>query len=194
MPFRDLRLVELGYAVVKGRRPEKPENAAAVGFSDSLWDFVQLCWHGDRTRRPKVARLVARLGEAAASWNELTFPPDRAEIITPVLREMEHGEFEILTLQCQSLSNEGRIANQLASPPRIGEYREVRNTASQSAHPNAMRDRHSDPRGNSRLISPSSGGIPATPRSQPFQMVHRFDDGDYQMFSRMLSGASAALG
>lgn len=84
VPFYELQLAELGYAVVKGRQPEEPENASAIGFSDSLWDFVQLCWNGDRTQRPKVASLVAHLGEAATNWNELIPPCGPIEGVTRV--------------------------------------------------------------------------------------------------------------
>ncbi|KAF9789243.1 kinase-like domain-containing protein [Thelephora terrestris] len=69
LPFRDIRPTELGFRLATGHRLEKPANAPAIGFSDSLWAFSQLCWGLDRDLRPKVAEVVARLGEAAASWH-----------------------------------------------------------------------------------------------------------------------------
>jgi len=103
VPFGELRLAELGYAVIEGRRPEKPENASTTGFSDSLWDFVQLCWNGDRKQRPNVASLVAHLSEAAANWDELMPPYDPIEGVTHVTRGersdlMENRELKILIL------------------------------------------------------------------------------------------------
>ena len=65
-PFRGVRITELGYAVVTGERPGKPQNA--IGFSDPLWDFVQRCWDGDMKLRPKVAEVVTHLEEAVAGW------------------------------------------------------------------------------------------------------------------------------
>lgn len=58
-------------SVVDGLRPEKPQNASAVGFSDLLWDFVQLCWDSDRTRRPTTTEVVKCLSEAATNWHTL---------------------------------------------------------------------------------------------------------------------------
>ncbi|KAF9641863.1 kinase-like protein, partial [Thelephora ganbajun] len=66
LPFRHIRQTELGYSLItKGLRPDKPKNAAAIGFSDSLWDFVERCWRGNRDLRPKVLEVVTRLGAAS---------------------------------------------------------------------------------------------------------------------------------
>ena len=68
LPFRGLRKEELVHNVVEGVRPPKPENASAIGFSDSLWRFTQRCWNGDPQSRPKDAEVVAELERAAADW------------------------------------------------------------------------------------------------------------------------------
>jgi serine/threonine protein kinase len=101
IPFRGIRPAELGYAVVEGRRPEKPANASAIGFSDPLWDFVQRCWDGNMRLRPKIAEVVARLGEAVANWVRLTPPCIQIENVAsgskePVSDSVAHCEFEIL--------------------------------------------------------------------------------------------------
>jgi hypothetical protein len=85
--------------VVSGLRPTKPENAAAIGFSDSLWDFVQRCWHGDMELRPKVAEVVTHLGQAAKDWNRLMPPHIQVETVAPASPEpmsdsFEHGGFK----------------------------------------------------------------------------------------------------
>ena len=59
------------FNVVEGKRPTKPKNALAIGFSDLLWSFVQRCWDGDMNARPKVTEVVAHLEEAAANWDGL---------------------------------------------------------------------------------------------------------------------------
>ena len=61
---------------MRGDRPTKPHNASDLGFSDLLWDFLQLCWDRDRSRRPAAGEVVGRLGEAAANWNTLMPPVD----------------------------------------------------------------------------------------------------------------------
>jgi len=103
-PFRKIRLTELGFSVAEGVRPDKPENASDIGFSDSLWSFVQRCWDGDRDLRPEVAEVVMHLGKAAANWDRLMPPcvvveddvPSNSK--EPLSDSMEHREFQILIL------------------------------------------------------------------------------------------------
>ena len=87
--------------MVRGLRPDKPENASAIGFSDFLWDFVQRCWNGDRKLRPKAAEVGTCLGKAAAHWGKLMPPCVRAENVASNSEEemsdlAEHCEFKIL--------------------------------------------------------------------------------------------------
>lgn len=77
VPFNDLQEVEVIESVVNGLRPAKPQDASSIGFFDSLWDFIQLCWDGDRTRRPTAAEVVGHLAEAATNWDTL-MPPATA--------------------------------------------------------------------------------------------------------------------
>jgi len=60
-------------------RPTKPENASAIGFSDSLWAFTQCCWDGKGELRPEAGDVVAHLGEAADSWDGLMPPLSQIE-------------------------------------------------------------------------------------------------------------------
>lgn len=73
-PFRDIQQSALAFHVLRGKRPDKPENATAIGFSDSLWRFTQRCWHRDVKSRPVVGEVVSHLKEAAANWDGL-MPP-----------------------------------------------------------------------------------------------------------------------
>ena len=100
IPFRGGRQMELGYSVIEGLRPAKPENAAAIGFSDSLWEFTQRCWDSNMRLRPKVTEVVAHLGEAAANWCGVMAPCVQAENVAsdseePISDSMQHCEFDI---------------------------------------------------------------------------------------------------
>ena len=74
-----MRIPALGYFVLRGERPTKPENASAIGFSDSLWDFTQRCWDGKIELRPTAGVVVAHLGEAVAGWDGLMPPCSQME-------------------------------------------------------------------------------------------------------------------
>ena len=102
IPFRGVRRTELGYSITRGERPNKPASASAIGFSDSLWSFVQRCWAGDMNMRPKVTEVVTHLKEAAANWDGLMPPCIQTENIAsysdePVSDSMLHCEFKIST-------------------------------------------------------------------------------------------------
>ena len=77
--------------VVEGLRPKEPENASAIGFSNSLWDFVQRCWSGNMELRPQVVDLVVHLGRAAREWNRPMPPHIEVEGITSIPRDLSYN-------------------------------------------------------------------------------------------------------
>lgn len=102
IPFRGVRQAEMAWSVLQGSRPKKPENASSIGFSDSLWSFVQRCWDGDMKLRPKVGEVVMHLRREAANWHGLMPPCAPAENVALISEEpmsdtMEHCESETLT-------------------------------------------------------------------------------------------------
>jgi len=98
LPFPGLGMADIALNVVQGIRPPKPENASVIGFSDSLWSFVQRCWDGEMELRPKVAEVVSELGRATADWNGVMPPCAQVESVTsaslePVLDFTTHCRF-----------------------------------------------------------------------------------------------------
>jgi hypothetical protein len=61
--------------IVEGVRPEKPEEAKRLGFSDELWGTIELCWQEDRNARPSVEEILPPLNEAMAFWYIRDFNP-----------------------------------------------------------------------------------------------------------------------
>ena len=55
--------------VMEGVRPNKPEGAKRLGFSDELWKTVELCWLEDRNARPRVGDALSSLSDAMAFWS-----------------------------------------------------------------------------------------------------------------------------
>jgi hypothetical protein len=55
--------------IMEGVRPEKPEGAKRLGFSDELWRIVELCWQEDRNARPGVEEILSCLNGATAFWH-----------------------------------------------------------------------------------------------------------------------------
>ena len=67
-PFHRLRGYTPVAAVLKGERPEKPVDADALGFSQTLWGLVQLCWNESSSARPTARQLLDYLSSAFPTW------------------------------------------------------------------------------------------------------------------------------
>ena len=68
-PFQNIKPQELSHHVVSGVRPDKPADAENIGILDPLWELMEKCWRGDKTRRPRIQEVVKRVGDAAANWH-----------------------------------------------------------------------------------------------------------------------------
>lgn len=55
--------VQVILSVMRGKRPARPTHALSRtrGFSDELWDLIQMCWAQDPTQRPGAEDVVGRL-------------------------------------------------------------------------------------------------------------------------------------
>ena len=83
LPFRGILDSALAYYVLRGKRPDKPGNASAIGFSDSLWNFTERCWDGKMESRPAAGDVVSHLVEAAANWKWPMPPCVQANVVVP---------------------------------------------------------------------------------------------------------------
>ena len=55
-------------AILKGERPTRPLDAEFLGFSDTLWELVELCWSESMSTRPTAQRLFDYLSPASIAW------------------------------------------------------------------------------------------------------------------------------
>jgi len=55
-------------AIMEGVRPNKPEGAKQLGFSNQLWGTVERCWLEDRNARPRVEDILSSLNDAVLFW------------------------------------------------------------------------------------------------------------------------------
>ena len=55
-------------AIIEGVRPEKPEGAASLGFTENLWRILEQCWVEDRSARPSVEDILPYLNDATLHW------------------------------------------------------------------------------------------------------------------------------
>ncbi|KAF9644350.1 kinase-like protein [Thelephora ganbajun] len=54
--------------ITNGGRPQKPEAAESLGFTNELWRIVEQCWSVDTNTRPDVRTMLSHLNHATWSW------------------------------------------------------------------------------------------------------------------------------
>ena len=63
-----------------------------------MWNLIQRCWDGEKTRRPRVQEVVEEIGGAAADWHTDVPPGDAAQDLEASdveedSDELRHSEF-----------------------------------------------------------------------------------------------------
>jgi len=60
MPFGGQTNAVVALYILRGHRPEMPENAQAVGLTREIWKLLQRCWHRNPEKRPTMEEIVKR--------------------------------------------------------------------------------------------------------------------------------------
>ena len=55
-------------SITNGERPQKPEAAESLGFTDGLWGVVTQCWSAEASARPDVRTMLPYLNHATWYW------------------------------------------------------------------------------------------------------------------------------
>ena len=80
--------VSLMNAIMEEVRPEKPERAACLGFTQNLWRMLEQCWLEDRSARPSVEDILPCLNDAALHWDvRTTTPADEGSGVASVAQD-----------------------------------------------------------------------------------------------------------
>lgn len=67
-PFHHVMACTPVPAIMRGERPRKPLDAETLGFSRTLWKFVQSCWSESSLTRPTAQQLSDFLFSASLTW------------------------------------------------------------------------------------------------------------------------------
>ena len=54
--------------VIEGERPEKPEGAQGLWFTDDLWEMLKQCWAAQRESRPSIEAVLECLEQITETW------------------------------------------------------------------------------------------------------------------------------
>ena len=67
-PFHHLGHYAVVITVQKGERPRKPDNAASLGLSDTLWRLIEMCWSEPPSTRPTAQELLHHIRNVSHVW------------------------------------------------------------------------------------------------------------------------------
>ena len=67
-PFHHMRAFSPMAAVLRGQCPERPLDAGSLGFTDTLWGLLQLCWSELSSDRPTAVQLLDNISVASPAW------------------------------------------------------------------------------------------------------------------------------
>ena len=68
---------------MRGERPRKPLDAESLGFSETLWELVRLCWSEASSARPTAQRLLDCFSSTYITWDPpLVYPATVTDDLT----------------------------------------------------------------------------------------------------------------
>ena len=71
VPFAQSKEFIVMRKVIEGERPERPEGAEGVWFTDDLWDTLVQCWATQPGNRPGIEGVLECLGRVSNGWTPL---------------------------------------------------------------------------------------------------------------------------
>ena len=79
-PFHHIAACTPVFAIMRGERPRKPLDAGSLGFSETLWNLVRLCWSETSSTRPTAQSLLDYISPVSHSWTPpLVYPAKMAD-------------------------------------------------------------------------------------------------------------------
>ena len=66
LPYGDVRHETAILMIVRGQRPEKPQDDESRGLTPEIWNFTQRCWHQKPGKRPDI-------NTVASTWRDFCF-------------------------------------------------------------------------------------------------------------------------
>lgn len=83
--------------VMQGKRPNKPEKAAEIGFGGGTWELVQRCWDENRNERPTADKILEHFRRVARTSTVVppgpTIPVHGAEHTATSEPDSSSGDF-----------------------------------------------------------------------------------------------------
>ena len=174
VPFYSFANRVVSGKILKGDRPERPQEAEGVLFTDEVWQVLGFCWTTQPEMRPSIEDLLQRLGKFSRSW----IPPSPQLLAgAPTVDSLAWGSSDIIAAESSDASN----ASPSQPSEKLGQEASAR-TFSQVSYPSSI-----------QMITDVDAmilgsGDPSTPTSfANFARLVSFSFGPTDLFSRPFS-------
>ena len=102
VPFRGFPNRVISWKVFRGDRPERPQGAGGVWFTDEVWKVLQICWTHQAENRARIEDVLECLEEVSRSW----IPPSPRLLVVPSTADsLAQGSFNISTAESMDASD-----------------------------------------------------------------------------------------
>ncbi|KAF9780863.1 kinase-like domain-containing protein [Thelephora terrestris] len=68
VPFYRCGRYAVAARILEGERPERPQGAAGLWFTDEIWSVLERCWKTTASDRPRTADVLLCLKKVSGSW------------------------------------------------------------------------------------------------------------------------------
>jgi hypothetical protein len=105
-PFYQYKNLAIAGRVIKGERPERPQGPeGVVGFTDAVWEVLELCWKSLPQERPSIEDVLKCMKKAATFWT----PPSPMSTTVSSAADSPTLDTSIITREESEDADEGEI-------------------------------------------------------------------------------------
>ena len=101
LPFYQFANRVVSLRILRGDRPERPQGAEGVWFTDEVWQLLVSCWTTQPEIRPSIEDVLRRLGRASRSWR----PPSRLLAVRSTVSTVTWGSSDMFTAERTDTNN-----------------------------------------------------------------------------------------
>jgi hypothetical protein len=92
--------------VIKGERPERPQELeGVVGFTDAVWEVLELCWKSLPREHPSIEDVLKCMKKAATSWT----PPSPLSMAVSSVVDSPTSDTSIISSKGSEDVDEGEV-------------------------------------------------------------------------------------
>ena len=153
IPFYEYPNRVIPWKVFRGDRPERPQGAGGVWFTDEVWKVLQTCWTHQAENRARIEGVLQRLEEVSRSW----IPPSPRLLVVPSTTDsLAQGFSDIVTTESTDTSGSSQPLEELDREESAGTISQQVNGRNRSVLLTARPLTHMNPVGASQLLDETS--------------------------------------